>query len=483
MLFDQAYVKDLSVFLQVGSETSLTSAGDIDVRTSYVLLPKKVEPGSKVAILIEKKTLGAGRPLVLFSDGSIREEDGTDLTLRRQDPDLPRGGQGAGAAGNNRGQNQTAQPLASTSGSSKEQEPNNSLGTANTIAATGEIQGTIQPERDEDWYVFEVGRPGRLVLRVSQVPAKLALQLHVRNAEGGGISEVFKPAKPGAQTEGQVSIPTKGKYYVQVTDANNAASSEPYTLELRFQTADAYEPNNSVGTATPIKLSAEAPAAEVLASILPRGDVDWYQFEVPRRGALRVSLTQVPKELALQFQLHNAENGDLIGWINPLARGSDNLAVVDLPTAGRYYLVIKDVEDKAASPENYKLQLTYLPGDPAEPNDSFGTATPLSVSKEVQGTILPKGDQDWYVFQVTQTGTYEISVTNVPAELAIQVRILNAENGAIAETLKPTRAGAETRGTIKLPAAGKYYLHLYDGRNEGRSSQPYTLKVVPAASP
>jgi hypothetical protein len=489
--------------------------------------------------------------------------------------------------------------LTAAGGMGGEQEPNNTLGKANPISATGQVQGSIQAQRDEDWFVLEVDRPGRLNMRTAKVPDKLDLHFIVRNAEGAALSNVFTPAKAGAETVGEVGLPAKGKYYVQLWDGNHdAVAAESYTLEVRFEEGDAYELNNTVGTATPIK-----PTDQVLANILPLRDVDWYTFEVPRRGALKFSVTQAAKELDLQFMLRNAENYDLTGWIRPLAAGADNVGVVDLPTAGRYYLVVADVGDNAAAAQNYKLEIAYLEGDkheandsigtatrleptakvsasilpkgdqdiytfevphpgvidvriekvPAnltlqfllrnaehydltgwqrplragaenqatldlptagryylhvgdvapdqrsaepyslqltyhradaqEPNNSFGTATPITVAKEVQGSILPRRDHDWYVFQAAQAGTYELSITNVAQELDIHAVVRNAENAAVSDTIRPLRAGAETRGVFKLPAAGKYYLQVFDGNDDARAASAYTLKVAPVSSP
>ena len=81
--------------------------------------------------------------------------------------------------------------------------------------------------------------------------------------------------------EGWADVKAPGKYLIEVRDGhNNARSPRPYALTAALApTADPAEPNDKLGTATPL------PLGEALrASILPKADVDYYRVTLPRPG-------------------------------------------------------------------------------------------------------------------------------------------------------------------------------------------------------
>lgn len=356
-------------------------------------------------------------------------------------------------------------------------EPNNSFGTATPIAPDDEVLASILPKGDEDWYTFEAPRRGALHVAITEPPAELAIQFRVYNAEGTMLRNWTAPLRAGAENISVVDLPAAGRYYLQLADAGGAASPDNYRLNLHFEPGDEFEPNETLGRATRIE-----PTSSLLASIMPAGDQDWYRFHVDHPGAVDVHIGQAAPNLALRFRVYNAERTMIVNWVNPLRAGAETEATVDLPTAGWYYLQVTDATDNERSAQPYALSLTYHRADAYEPNNSFGTATPLALSQSVQGTILPKGDHDWYVLELSAAGTIEIAVTDVPAELDIHVRVYNAEGTMIQNWIKPLRAGAETRGQAQIRNPGRVYLQVVDGGDDARSTEPYTL-TVSAASP
>lgn len=107
------------------------------------------------------------------------------------------------------------------------------------------------------------------------------------------------------------------------------------------------------------------------------------------------------------------------------------------------------------------------------------TRTPIAAGQPASGSILPRGDHDWYTFEAPDQGEWVVRVTRVPAELDIHVRAWDGNGTAISGWLAPLRAGADTEGTFKVPAAGRYLLEVVDGNDDARSAAPYTLVVQP----
>lgn len=356
-------------------------------------------------------------------------------------------------------------------------EPNGTAGRATPFAPGEDVYGSILPVGEQDWYTFDAAKQGAATVRFSQVPPEVDLHFRVFNRERHDISGWIAPLKAGADNEAVIDLPLPGRHYIEVTDGrNDAGSPATYRLDVRFDAGDAHEPNATAGTATRIPAD-----AQLLANILPQGDQDWYAFTVDHPGAVEVALTAVPPELDLHFRVHNAEWHDLSGWIAPLRAGADNVAVVDLPTDGTYYLNVTDGRNDARAAATYALQTTYQRADPHEPNATRAAATPIAVGQDVRGSILPLRDQDWYAFDVRQPGAVQIAITQVPAELDIIFRVFNAEGVDISGWKAPLRAGADTIEKVDLPAAGRYFIELADAKNDGRSAEMYTLRVTAPA--
>lgn len=241
------------------------------------------------------------------------------------------------------------------------------------------------------------------------------------------------------------------------------------------------EPNNNFGKATTIRTD-----SDVQGMIAAAGDVDWYLFEVPNQGELQLSITNVAPELAIDVRLWNANKDPISDWIRPLAKGGDTSGVIDLPTAGRYYLEIAEESGAATSDQPYAVQTVFqATAEIDEPNGAFGSASALALATPLQANILPRGDADWYQLVVDQHGELKVTISNVAAELAIALRVWNANKEPLTDWFRPLAAGAETQGIIDLPAAGSYYLEVVENSGAARAIQPYTIEAtfLPAADP
>jgi Caspase domain len=352
-------------------------------------------------------------------------------------------------------------------------EPNNAFGTAADVTANQHWRATMLPKGDVDWYRFTVDRQGEFRVDITHVPANLTVQYRVWNAEGQTLSNWFTPLAVGGETHGTSDLPQPGTYLVEMRDGrDDARSVQPFDVAFAFTpSVDTGEPNNSFGTATLLALG-----QAVTATILPKGDSDWYRVTVDEQGALDVAITHVPANLAVQFRVWNAERQVISDWYTPLAPGGDTKATVDLPTGGSYVLEVRDRRDDVRAIEPYTLQVTFTPTqDRGEPNNSIGTATPLKLGATVQGTILPKGDVDWYRVSTPRPGELVITITDVPPNLDIIVRVWNADKQAISQWFTPLAKGGNTTGKVGLPQAGEYFLEVRDGGDDDRAIAPYTL--------
>ena len=353
-------------------------------------------------------------------------------------------------------------------------EPNDSFGAASSISVGGSVQGAIFPRGDPDWYALAVDHPGELQVKITGSPANLDMDFRVWNANKDVVSDWMAPLNKGGDTTGVVDLREAGRYYLEVRDgSDDAESDQPYTLATTFTpTVDKGEPNDVFGTPTPLAFD-----TPVQANILPRGDVDWYTLNVDQHGELKVDMTKVPANLDMVFRVWNANRDVISDWFAPLKEGGDTNAVFDLPAPGRYLLEVHDGNDSERSVEPYTLAASFTPSaDLFEPNGSAGAAAPLKIGETISATILPAGDADWFAFAVPHHGELRLTASNVASDLAVFVRVWNANRDVISDWFRPLNKGGDTQGMLDLPAPGRYYLEVI-GDSGQRSIQPFSLKT------
>ena len=356
----------------------------------------------------------------------------------------------------------------------REQEPNDSFAQADPIAPSGRVTGTIDPVRDVDFFRLEVPRAGELAVRIGNVAPELAIGFRVHDADRRVSTNWQRPLREGAETTSFADLPRGGEYFLELRHSgDNAASSQPYELETSFTpVAEAWGPNDSPATAAPLTLG-----APVLATILPAGDVDWYRVQVDHRGEMHLRIDQVPAELTIVARVWDADRRVLHNWMRPLRAGADNDVTFDLPRAGEYFLEVAD-NGRERSAEPYRLTASFTPvDDGAEPNDSIGTAHPIVLGEDVRETILPRGDVDWFRFDIPGRSRLEVTITDVAPELDLMMRLWDDDNRVYQNWIRPLRAGGDTEGVIDFALPGRYYLEVRDDGDDGRSTLPYLLRT------
>jgi hypothetical protein len=360
-------------------------------------------------------------------------------------------------------------------------EPNNRFGQAATLDLGQPVQMTILPARDQDWLAVDVDHHGELRVAVTDVPGDLAVSVRVWNANRDTLTSWFNPLAVGGDTIAIVDLPEPGRYVLELVGGDTSQRSiEPYNLQVDFTPSpDENEPNNRFGQA------AELPLGQpVQATLLPGGDQDWFSFVVDHHGQLDITISDVPEGMAVGARVWNSNRDTVTGWYNPLASGGNTEAVVDLAEPGRYYLELAGDDNNQRSVNSFIVQATFTAAaDAFEPNGSFGTATPFAMNRSALINLLPGGDVDWFMFDAEKPGEWTLQALDVPANLAISLRVWNSNRDTITSWFKPLALGGETNARVDIGAPGRYYVEIAGGDNSQRAIEPFFFKnsFIPAA--
>lgn len=352
-------------------------------------------------------------------------------------------------------------------------EPNDSVGAATAIEASGEHVVTIFPTGDADWYRIEVGRPGELQVEAREVPDTLDVTFRVFDPDHNDMTGWIPAPRKGGVTSGFTDLKRPGTYFVEVRDSyNDAGDVRPFQLATTFTPAvDTFEPNDTAAQATALR-----PDGAVALNILPKGDADWFKVDVEEPGELYVTVDDGPKSLDITFRVFDADRKDLTGWIPAYAKGGLTDGRVDLAAPGAYFIEVRDAYNDERSAEPATLATRFTPTlSSAEPNDTFGTATEVALVGSSIAHILPLGDADWHVFYVPQPGTLDVTIDSVPEELDVTYRIFDGDQRDLTGWIPAPRKGGVTTGSTKLESPGWYWMEIRDAYNDARSPQPFRV--------
>lgn len=353
-------------------------------------------------------------------------------------------------------------------------EPNDTIGSAVLVSHPVSFKAATFPVGDVDWYAIDVPHPGELTFELTNSPDDLDMYFRVWTADNAVLKNWVGPGRKGGDAYDFADLPAPGRYYIEVKDgSSDAASPDLYDIDIAFTAqADQYEPNNGQADAAPL-----TPGRTVAFNILPVGDRDWFRVEVASAGELAILIEESPEDLDLHFRVWNDNNQVVRNWVAPYRKGGVAEGFADLPTAGAYYIEISDGSSDARAIEHATLSTVFTPvADAHEPNDSYGSPSPLAYGTPIRANILPLGDADWYRLDADRAGTFRVVIDEVDKDLDVYVRLWDGEVRA-SGWVGPPRAGGVTEADLAVEGAGTYRLEVKDGSSDARSPVPYRIRV------
>ncbi|NQT75914.1 MAG: alpha/beta fold hydrolase [Candidatus Omnitrophica bacterium] len=260
-------------------------------------------------------------------------------------------------------------------------EPNPDFDSAKAIDIRKEIEATMFPTGDDDYFAIDIEKKGIFYSRMQNVPEGLRPSFKIYDSSRKLIWQ--KGGSSGEKIAIEIEIREPGRYYLLVKDWYSSFSSvEPYSFVSYFiETPDEHEPNNEKDEANPIDFG-----KAYFATIATNGDSDFYKLSIPDAGKIIISMNDVPSNISPYIKLYK-ESWE--SWIASTAgpAGEDIAMQFDVENPSNYFIEIEDRYNSETSLLRYRLLTVYIPDDEYAPGDSAIFKQEINVS-DVQDTEI-----------------------------------------------------------------------------------------------
>lgn len=349
-------------------------------------------------------------------------------------------------------------------------EPNDSLTKPAVLALNTPLDVAIFPRGEHNFLAVEVEDHGELTVTASGVPASIDAAIRLHGPDNAVLRD-WQAMPVGVDNTVVVDLPGPGRYVIELADGyDDARTPAPLKLAASFiASPDANEPNNSSVDAKLLAWGTPVPI-----TILPRTDRDQFVLDAPHRGRITVAATGVPG-IEVAMRLLDSNLTIVRDWAAAPAAGAPLSFEADLPSAGKYWLVVGDAYDDARSVLPITLTATLTAAEDAlEPNDRPRNAKPLALGTPVQASILPRADHDFYLLEAA-AGPLTIRASQNPQNIDVALRLLDGNFDVVGNWTSAPAPGADMQMQVELPAAGRYWLEVADSYDDASAPAPITL--------
>ena len=346
------------------------------------------------------------------------------------------------------------------------------------IAINSEITGHLENKEDTDAY------------RVL-IPETSKVQIVWKAGEKNGNATAFTAALYSADnmtdciisydlrlsTSKQMGTPLflpAGVYYIQIS-AERFEDTD-YMLALQAEEAEYFETenNNSFEKANEI-----VPGQVYSGSLFEKEDVDWFRFTIEQPGAAQMILSSTAstaKQSLFTGQLLDSTGNRIITSFElPGTQEKARSGIVYLGT-GEYYIQI--LKGAGWSSFEYQVELSFdeKENTEMEVNDSFETATPVSINQDITGSFGTAADIDYYSFTIENDMIIQPKLTFSPLETSAKTYALTlCKDNTVLYSVK---LGGKESGKLLSPyplSAGTYYVKM---ENPNFTEQDYMLHLA-----
>jgi hypothetical protein len=227
--------------------------------------------------------------------------------------------------------------------SSAETEPNGSLATANVATSGQNVTGQIASTSDLDCFRYTVASAATVSVMFDspQNTVGSGFGYHtVQITDGSG--NVMASVDTGADTSFQTVVPS-GTFYAVVKDGPYSFSSTgQYVLSVTTSAVASSvesETNNAIGTSDTLTLG-----QKTFGQLQSLTDEDWFAVTVESPGTLTVDFDSPESSSLFGYHTVQIRNASAV-VLAATDTGKDTILQTDLPSAGSYFLVVRNGPD------------------------------------------------------------------------------------------------------------------------------------------
>ncbi|WP_156739707.1 S8 family serine peptidase [Paenibacillus oryzae] len=237
--------------------------------------------------------------------------------------------------------------------------------------------------------------------------------------------------------------------------------------------ADAYEPNNTLSTASVFPLG-----TQLLAELSSSKDEDWFVIDAPYDGKLTLDFEGLlaVKQTMPAVRISHYAGGQL--QRSEDARLSSKSVAFDVKK-GKQHIKVSFGNPNQSLPLAYSLVSTFgIAPDAFEPNDRMADAAVLQPKNAtILGNFHQTADRDWYVMEFKQAGKLQLSVSVSTARMDAGLS-LQREGQSLVLYDDHGEGGTEVTPVISV-TPGKYYIRVHNAISLDASpvTGVYNLKI------
>lgn len=346
-----------------------------------------------------------------------------------------------------------------------EQEPNNTIETAQPVPPTTTLRLAIGTQGDRDFFRMTLLTDGIIHIEVPKVsiPLHLAVYEGLRNTQ-----LVWRNFQANVADTWDVCV-RAGIYVLHVEHVGNVAPSPgQFTLPVEFRAAaDSSERNDVPATAALV-----APGERFTGFVLPPDDRDYFRFAaaLPGTGLFVVPALPIPTYTS-------AAKSDGTGQVwRSVDRNVENRLEFAIDSPGAYYLETESNGRTAQSLTPYEARLEVVSGDANEQgqrNETPATATAIETDGYLCGTLNPIRDRDWYRVALAESGTLQAHLSPLPIPTYLQI----ADAAGHTFAWRNAEPNTANEVSVRIPRRGIYTIEVENVGRTTWSASPYCLRT------
>jgi Zn-dependent metalloprotease len=370
-------------------------------------------------------------------------------------------------------------------------EPNDTPNDANLITVDGPAQThNFHDAGDNDWVKFSATAGTSYDIETSNLGSRSDTYMYLYGTDGTTLIDSDDDGGSGLASRIEWTASSSGTYYVRVRHYSSSVYGPDTNYDLRVTShpvpgcSDPYEPDDSLGAATPIAVN--GPAQTHCFHVV--GDNDWVSFSASANNSYDIETSNLGSRSDTYMYLYDA-GGTLITSDDDGGDGLGSRIGWTAASGGTYYIRVRHYSSSVyGSSTNYDLRVTGTGcsgGDSYEPDDTSGQANNIAIDGTAQThNFFCAGDSDWVKFSATLGMDYVIETFNLGSNSDTYMYLYDTDGATLITSDDDGGSGLASRIAWTAPVDGTYYVRLrhYSPIASGVDTN-YDLRVTGSGTP